>query len=962
MATGNVNKPRRKPLTYGKATRKHAVDSDPASKVSHHENQFTKLVLDGGRNIQWDRAGRGTSADMMRSHGAEELTKTPAILRNYTTASRNKVESQSRSPAPARVVAASKVGTPRPSAVRQLSPDDRPDDLAIFEYPMDDSEGIKKLQTQSPTSRKRKRVALLVDGSSASVSNIDGLQPQASPNQRLDKIRHCQASQPETIGLEHTTKTMRTPRRSSPENSSPTHGPAAPGTAASCGRAQSEQRILRGDDPRIHEAHVRNKTQKLEKPNVVPAVSWAFNSKTDDSESAVQGYVTPKLMNKSISLRRIESTKSAACPDIIIDNADVHDLAGTAGHTTPPVAANEDHLLERTSEPDKADLPQNEGHKLDGQVTVGFGAQDRCGGTNFMEDMQKLVPVREGFTKIGYAMKQHCTSRAPFSCRSPWSIDNKGQEMDGLGAKKSFQAGPAAREASGTTGTESTDRGQSQDIIPVKSPAAAASSQEDVPKVTYARQRSYLTENALEGNEQFSMPIEFDSDCRPGRRRRGERSVLPVISPLVGSQEEESAVGGPSGRGVRSIHELREAGEKHKFVHGVESLLDDLEDKESWTLSQKRSTLLTLATKLAVPECALRFIECGLEQRLFDLEHSENDPIASFVLASTIMFLFCNRSSKSPISRSQYAGVKEFLVALLTAEEDVTRLARDRRNNMSRVSRSELLAFRTLVEQSPIWRYKRPGKISSQLIVLTVLDTMIHKVREAGDGSGFLSQDTLEQLVEISQLHRSSKSGSSENLECDAATGRLALSILDACTMAGRPTTDAVKWSSGFAAKVLALLPPMSGTFGGDAAESRNLVLRLYLNLTNNDPSLCDKFAKSKVITAIFDIVDSHFLALSQNTASEVGTPLLDNLILSLGSLINVVEFSDAARGAFLTAQSGNDSSILDRLLQLYLDRVRLASKASGHPPRTRAAIDRSRWIRLKVVSATYRLAISRCS
>lgn len=963
MAALIANKSRRKPLTYGKATRKHAVDSDQASKFSHGQTQSTGLILDGGRTtgLGWGRWE--TSADENTTYDEEEVINPYTRPSYHATPLRNGVKLPSKTPAPSTVVVAMEVGSAYPSAVRQVTPYDGLDDLAIFEFPSDGHANSKSLLPKASTSRKRKRVNPAADVASASVSDANSLQPHDPLNEGLDQRHVCQARQTEAIASEkpslgkHTRKTKQTSRthgdRVHGTTPSRTRRRTAPVTFVSHGGAQSAQRFPSREDSPVHEAQVRCDIPTLGKRNVVPADLRLFNSGIDDSESTNQDYLTLKLSKRPSPLQRIQATKNPPRPDMI-DNANVDAHTGTARRTTPPIAASQGHQLNRPPGSDEDAAPQWERDKLDAELTVSFRTPHRSGKIMFQEDIQQVTPVRQGFTKLVHAMKQHHPPPAPQSSKLQWNIENNGQEIDGLDAESSSPAGLTTLEASAASSTQSTDQGHSQEPILVQS-QTVASSQDAGPKVTYARERSYLTGNTLEETEGFSMPIDFDSDCRQGRRRRGERSVRPVISPLLVSQEEESGVGG----GIRSIHELREAGERHKFVHAIESLLDDLENKESWSLSQKRGTLLSLARKLAVPGCALRFAECGLEQRLFDLGHSENDPVARFLLASAIMFLFCNRSSKSPISRPQYACAKKFMVVLLTAEDDVGTLARDRHNNMSRASRSELLAFRTLVEQSPVWKYKPPLTISSQLIALTVLETMIHKLREAGDGSEFLSGNVLEQLVEISLLQRS-KSGSSRNLECDDVTGMLALSILDACTMAGPSGTDDNLWSPEFFARVANLLRPTSGSFGGEAAESRNLVLRLYLNLTNNDPSLCETFSKSKTIVAIFDIVDSHFHALSQGTAGDNRTLLLDNLILSLGCLINLVECSDAARVAVLTAKS-DSASILQRLLQIFLDRVELAPKASGHLPHTGAAIDYTRWIRSKAASATYLLGIYRC-
>lgn len=940
MAALNTNKSRRKPLTYGKATRKCVIDYEQSRKSSHSQAQFTELVLDGGRTTRLGWAPWEITPDEDTKYGEAEDLDTRTQLIYHATSLRNRVKCPSMTPVPPKAVVVTEAGTTYPSAVRQLTPSEGPEDLDIFEFPSETSGNFKRPRSETITSRKRRRVTVGADGPGASTSNVNSFQSRNPIEESLDQHHVCQARKAEMItseklnprnNIKKTTRKSRT-HHNRVHGTNPSQSPRhlASVTYVSNGDVPSEQQALSKDDSLAHEAQLHGDILELGKQDVVPVHLRPFESKVVNCESTIQARLTRKLSKMSTAFQRVQTTKNDPGQNTVNDSPHAYARTCTARRTTLFTRTGHGHMPGRLPGADKDAASESEQDMSYDEVIVGVRTKDDLGERRLQEDMEHAPPVRQGSRKLVHAMKQHQTSGSRQSTSFQWNIQHQSQENGGLDTESPSQAGLTTLEVTALSSTQSIDQEYSQGMIPVQS-QAAASSQESGPKITYARQRSYLTEDALGGNEDFNMPIDIELDCTKGRRRRGERSVRPVKSPPLVSQDDESGVGGSSGGGIRSIHELREAGEKHKFLHGIESLLEDLESKESCSLSHKRSTLLSLATKLAVPECALRFTECGLEQRLFDLGRSENDSIGGFLLASAIMFLFCNRSSKLPVSQLQYASAKDFLVALLNTDDDVSTLAWDRRNNMSRVARSELLAFRTLEEHAPVWKYKPPVKVSSRLVALTVLETIVHKLREAGDRTELLSGNTLEQLVEISQLQRD-ESSSSEKLECGDVTGRLALSILDACTMASRSETDGTLWSREFVAKVVDLLPPTSGSFGGDAAESRNLILRLYLNVTNNDPSLCETFSKSNVITTIFDIIDSHFQALSQGTAREDRKLLLDNLILSLGSLINLVECSDAARVAVLTARS-DGGSMLERLLQVFLDRVELAPKASATPP-----------------------------
>jgi len=112
---------------------------------------------------------------------------------------------------------------------------------------------------------------------------------------------------------------------------------------------------------------------------------------------------------------------------------------------------------------------------------------------------------------------------------------------------------------------------------------------------------------------------------------------------------------------------------------------------------------------------------------------------------------------------------------------------------------------------------------------------------------------------------------------------------------------------------------------------SETLTLRLYLNLTNNNPGLCEDFSTPGVTTVLFKSITTDFDQLKGPKCDRV--LVLDHLILSLGSFINLAESSEAVRRLVWKLQY-DSQSYLDVLLELYITKSKRASEVRPLMPR----------------------------
>jgi hypothetical protein len=112
------------------------------------------------------------------------------------------------------------------------------------------------------------------------------------------------------------------------------------------------------------------------------------------------------------------------------------------------------------------------------------------------------------------------------------------------------------------------------------------------------------------------------------------------------------------------------------------------------------------------------------------------------------------------------------------------------------------------------------------------------------------------------------------------------------------------------------------------------LALRLILNLTNNNAQACDVFASPPMVEPVLRSIIGRFDVLLSNDA-EPQIPNLDRLILSLGALINLTEWSNKAR----VSTVDGSGKLLDQAVQLFVaGRERAAQAESIQASQTNVA------------------------
>ena len=458
---------------------------------------------------------------------------------------------------------------------------------------------------------------------------------------------------------------------------------------------------------------------------------------------------------------------------------------------------------------------------------------------------------------------------------------------------------------------------------PSAPPHATASFQPGGPRVTYAQQRSYLNDNAI--GEAVTSDMQSVSEDQVSGRSWCQGLDMPKLKTKDIEQFEfvEGLV--LQGGAMRSIHELREAGGNARLVGEFETSLDELDEAHETSISATRSALIVLVSKLQDAANCRVFVDKSLEARLLFHVGHRLDPITSSLFAAGILRLMAHSTSTILTSLVDSTHIKSFLVQLLGSDQDLSRTARSRDLNMPRLAQRDYTALCTSLLTSTIWRAAKPQVLSCQTLSLQCLEYLVRQRREGGFAADILSAAQIQRLVETSipsvQTWSHQHKTTLVHLE-------LAISTLDSCIICSAHESQKI-WSEFVLERIRSVLPGLGSSLVDDSDNLQVLTLRLYLNMTNSMPPLCEAFARPDVVDAIFEIVMSHFKS-AQNGNMKHQQPLLDKAILSLGCLINLAESSDTMRQFSIQERDGN-SSVLDALLAVFLRKRREVAEVCLH-------------------------------
>ena len=395
---------------------------------------------------------------------------------------------------------------------------------------------------------------------------------------------------------------------------------------------------------------------------------------------------------------------------------------------------------------------------------------------------------------------------------------------------------------------------------------------------TYAKQRSHLTEENVDHAMMLDLPLETPERPVATARRVGRQGVVAKKSAFDMDHSDEAPAGG-----LRSIHELRAAGRTNRVMGEIEDLLGEVADHAASSKSRRRGALMEIATKLSDKVFAEQYTGHGFENKLLAECDATSDPAADFLLAAALAVML---GSKVPTQTTQACtAALPWLVAQLAHSTDVARMARDRRNNMSKAAQEDLVAFADKLKTIDVlWGKVQPTTMTLRLLALKGVELTVSKLRALGDRSELLSSDDMRAILAATGLTGDFSKNTSHALQAS-----LAISIFESLSTLSAMSS----WPSEVIAAI-ATLPAVFAKNWQAPQHTKWLAYRLCLNITNEHGVDASLFTDSDAMRHLLHEVVSGFGKLHQvdsntdNNSEELRALRLDLLLLAIGILINL--------------------------------------------------------------------------
>ncbi|EAU30618.1 predicted protein [Aspergillus terreus NIH2624] len=431
-------------------------------------------------------------------------------------------------------------------------------------------------------------------------------------------------------------------------------------------------------------------------------------------------------------------------------------------------------------------------------------------------------------------------------------------------------------------------------------------------KVTYARQRSFLDEMSL-----------LEEDGLSHTSPHGKKSSFMIApTPAIPSYPHNDEVN--DNRPVRSIHELRQSGDNARFREAVELIFEDIEDSDNST-PERCSAFIQLCEKLLDRRCVSHFSEYGFDERLVKSMRKDID-IQSASLALCAYRMACDGGSFSyALSGPFWSRLLDLAPALLDVEVELLSLLKQRSLGLSRTTHASAKKILPNLTSAASGDSALSDQVTPQSLTLSSIHHVLQRVREKGSTVEPLSASLLHKLLQLLPLEDPDEACSLSPHRSQRSV--LVLSILETYTIVSGPL-DTEQCASFYPLGQLHTL--LNAKRNDPDYEILILYVRLILNLTNKDLSLCDIFTTPQILSGLVHIITAGFSEEPEGPIDKESSSL-NTVILALGALINLAEKNDGFRAMFLIPSPGS-TPFLQSLIQRFSTNIGHVDQAHSVP------------------------------
>jgi hypothetical protein len=413
------------------------------------------------------------------------------------------------------------------------------------------------------------------------------------------------------------------------------------------------------------------------------------------------------------------------------------------------------------------------------------------------------------------------------------------------------------------------------------------------PKLTYATQRSYLQEANPEDEFMMSMDME---------------ETWKMDSQTVSTDDEDGSTSQP-----RTHHELKKYGQNTMFSWDMEESIREISDGSN--RSGRRSAMMDLCTKMADAGFVSQLLDSGFMHKLLENIAAPTDPIFDFIAAASVLFVLQTKPTFAAVDQIHQSGIMTTLISLVDKEVDISRVARDRKSNMSKIAQESLADFRALVSTAKTWSSSMPEKLSPQIVALKTIELLVQSLRESGSTEALLTPTDVFQVVAVT-LSPSSRIKATTSSSHDCAVLDLTISILETVSIADQG------YSTWPAKTLQQLSEVISIFFESDGLTKAVEAMKLCMNLTNNKPKACQPFSTRAFVQPLLHSLVESFKLLNTGSLDKKGQ---DALTLNMGAMINLAELNDQAR-----LNAVGDTTFVEELVKTYVVGSERAAQATS--------------------------------
>ena len=416
---------------------------------------------------------------------------------------------------------------------------------------------------------------------------------------------------------------------------------------------------------------------------------------------------------------------------------------------------------------------------------------------------------------------------------------------------------------------------------------------------TYGKQRSHL-KDMLTSNETERQPSSQNS-----------LNELVAQVDLLASTENQFEMDAESddphsGPQLKSIHELRQAGLASRFDRDVETLLEDI---ESGNKSLRIQALMQLVRKLQEQSFKRQMLGSEKLNRIIACAELELDVPSATVLLLGLYTMAVSEAATAQCLAQIYAAALNMSSMLLREHRSIARIGRDRKENLSKMLMRDLADFEFhVLEQSVRVESLEHQHIIPARVMLRCLEYGLRRLIELAEPPPEPAAETLGLVISLMAKHLTALQQSPTEVG-SVEVLRLLLSWLELTAAASRELMHRAPPS---------LISEIGDTLADIMAWSRKghaqleqSCIRSAVELSNCNLLVCQQFAKTRILSAAFDVVSHHFERLaSEDSNDSLDENNLNSVILSLGFLLSLADGSENVRASTMIPTDDGSTNI----------------------------------------------------